>query len=283
MSNRAGPVVRTEALATLAELRLAQGQLEETARLLQGIEDNLACIGVHAALRLARGELVVAGSILRRRLDDIGETLESATLLELLTEVDVEQGAVEAARTHAERLAAAGASSRCDLVRARGERALGRALVAGGGSSEAISHLERARETFARLELPLEAARTRLLLARALRDVEHASAIHEGRGALACFEALGAAHDADAAAAFLRSLGVNAARSGTKGTGGLTKRELEVLELLGEGLSNRELAERLCLTRKTVENHVARVLAKLELRRRAEAAAYAVRHSSARQ
>ena len=61
----------------------------------------------------------------------------------------------------------------------------------------------------------------------------------------------------------------------------LTRRELEVLALLGEGLSNRELAERLCLTRKTVENHVASVLAKLELSGRAEAAAYAVRHSSA--
>ena len=50
-----------------------------------------------------------------------------------------------------------------------------------------------------------------------------------------------------------------------------------MLGLLGEGLSNRELAERLCLTRKTVENHVASVFAKLELNSRAEAAAYASR------
>ena len=51
-----------------------------------------------------------------------------------------------------------------------------------------------------------------------------------------------------------------------------------MLALLGEGLSNREIAERLFLTRKTVENHVASVLFKLDLSGRAQAAAYAVRH-----
>jgi DNA-binding NarL/FixJ family response regulator len=51
-----------------------------------------------------------------------------------------------------------------------------------------------------------------------------------------------------------------------------------VLALLGEGLSNREMAERFVLTRKTVENQVASVLSKLGLRGRAEAAAYAARH-----
>jgi DNA-binding CsgD family transcriptional regulator len=160
---------------------------------------------------------------------------------------------------------------------ARAERTLGRLLLAAGDSEEAVPHLERALAGFRDLELPLELERSRLLLARTRLGGAREVAIAEARQALAGFERLGAARDANAAAAFLRSLGLKAARSGPKGIGVLTRREREVLELLGEGLSNPEIAERLIVSRKTVEHHVARILSKLDLRGRAEAAAYAVR------
>ena len=57
----------------------------------------------------------------------------------------------------------------------------------------------------------------------------------------------------------------------------LSLREREVLELIGAGLRNREIAERLVVSEATVKTHVRHVLEKLRLRNRAEAAAFAAR------
>ena len=51
-----------------------------------------------------------------------------------------------------------------------------------------------------------------------------------------------------------------------------------MLELLSEGLTNRQIAERLYLAEKTVKNYVASVLSKMGMTRRTEAAVYATRH-----
>jgi DNA-binding NarL/FixJ family response regulator len=61
----------------------------------------------------------------------------------------------------------------------------------------------------------------------------------------------------------------------------LSVREREVLELLGRGLRNREIAERLVVSEATVKTHVRHILEKLRLRNRAEAAAYAARGRAA--
>ena len=58
---------------------------------------------------------------------------------------------------------------------------------------------------------------------------------------------------------------------------GLTPQERRILELIGEGLTNRQIGERLFLAEKTVKNHVSVLFAKLGMERRTQAAAYAAR------
>jgi DNA-binding NarL/FixJ family response regulator len=59
----------------------------------------------------------------------------------------------------------------------------------------------------------------------------------------------------------------------TTGRPGLTQRECEILALLGQGLSNKEIARAMRIGGATVKNHVHRILEKLQVRRRGEAAA----------
>jgi two-component system, NarL family, response regulator DevR len=63
----------------------------------------------------------------------------------------------------------------------------------------------------------------------------------------------------------------------------LTEQERKILELIGEGLTNRQIAERLYLAEKTVKNYVSNLLAKLGMSRRTEAAAFAARLDERRQ
>ena len=57
-------------------------------------------------------------------------------------------------------------------------------------------------------------------------------------------------------------------------TADLTPSELRVVDLIGEGLSNREIAERLSVAEKTVKNHITSLLAKMGLQRRTQVAAW---------
>jgi DNA-binding NarL/FixJ family response regulator len=90
--------------------------------------------------------------------------------------------------------------------------------------------------------------------------------------------AAGHAHLDPAAHAALVGAASTSASSAAPPPDGLTRRELEVLALIGEGLSNGEIAAELYLSEATVKTHVNRIFAKTRSRDRAQAVAYAHRH-----
>jgi len=191
----------------------------------------------------------------------------------LLVQARLKRGAGEEAERAAAQLRALADSRSSPHLCALADHAAG--LIAAPGA-EATRYLEAALAAFGHLRLPLEEARTRLDLAGLLSTTEPAMALVEARAALERFQQLAAARDADAATSLLRQLGVRG-HTGPRGSGALTRREQEVVELVGAGLSNKDIAERLFVSPRTVEHHVSNVLAKLGLTTRGQVTAYALR------
>jgi DNA-binding CsgD family transcriptional regulator len=103
-----------------------------------------------------------------------------------------------------------------------------------------------------------------------------------------CFEARRQEKLVSACTSLLRRAGVPASHTDRRHADvpagfrslGITGREMEVLAVLAEGLSNREIGERLYLSPRTVEKHVASLMAKTDTRTRAQLAALAVSFTS---
>ncbi|HEU4491900.1 MAG TPA: response regulator transcription factor [Jiangellales bacterium] len=266
--------LKTGALARLADLRVKQGRYEEAATLLEGMTGDSEAARPLASLHLARGEAPLAEELLQRAISQHEAT--SGTCIPLLSLlVDAQLACGEDPRDTIEAMAACAAAHPTVYARASLALARGRA-----GEGDPRTCLRDALHGFTEAQLPLEASLCRLDLANACRNDSPEVAAAEARAALDQFEKLQAARYVDAAAAVLRRLGERVAPSRPVGRV-LTRREQEVLELLGAGLSNPEIAERLFISRKTVEHHVSNVLSKLGLRNRGEAVAYAVRQAPA--
>ncbi|MEX2540358.1 MAG: LuxR C-terminal-related transcriptional regulator [Trueperaceae bacterium] len=204
-----------------------------------------------------------------------GQPVELAAILTWLVQANLAHGELGPAQDATQRLEEFARRYGQVLIEARAASSRARLSTARGELTVASRQFERALTLYAGLPLPVEAARTRLAYAYHLSATQPEPAVAEAQAALAAFEQLGAG-DIDVAAALLRSTGA-VARIGPKKAGVLTRREMEVFRLIGFGLSNPEIAQRLSISRKTAAHHVSSILAKIGLRNRAQAAAQAVR------
>ena len=156
--------------------------------------------------------------------------------------------------------------------------ALGEIACLDGNAAQAAEQFERAINVIEDWDLPRERVESQLRAAMACAAAgRHEAAVAFAREAGRGADRLGARPLAQAAAAQLRQLGEPlGGAQGPRGErraqhGGLTARQLEILSAISRGLTDKQVARGLRLSPRTVEMHVARALATLDCRTRAEA------------
>lgn len=258
------------------ELHRLRGERSEAERAFQlaretGYDPQLGI----ARLRLAEGRTSDAEAVIRRALDEADDPFARIRMLGLFVEIVIAAGEVAAGRAAADELLALADAVPQPLVRAMAESAHGLVALGEGEAAEALSSLRRGWRIWQDVGATHEAARVRVRIALACRAVGDAdTAALELDAARSVFTALGAAPDLE----WVRSL---AGESGGL-PDGVTTREAEVLALVAEGLTNRQVANRLTISEKTVASHLAHVFTKVGLQSRAAATAYAIEHGLTR-
>jgi LuxR family transcriptional regulator, maltose regulon positive regulatory protein len=275
--SRSRPALVGGPLVALAELRRRQGRTEEAVELLDRAGPSEAAELPRARLELDRGRVREAAELLDRQLRKLPSeaTDERLPALELLVRARAGMGDLDAASSALAELQAIEARLKTPPLRAASDLAGGIVRAAAGEHDPARILLEDAVDRFERCGAPFESAQARLELAQTLLALGR---IEEGRReAAAARESLAELGAAAEAARADRFLAASSDVERNRDAAGVTAREREVLTLLAEGLTNRQIAERLVLSEHTVHRHVTNILRKLELPSRAAAAAHAAR------
>ncbi|WP_046469347.1 LuxR family transcriptional regulator [Allosalinactinospora lopnorensis] len=225
-----------------------------------------------ALLRLAQGRIHDALGAIRRVAGEAEDPPERSRVLAAYVEIALAAGDAVTARASAGELGRIAADFDSPYLRAVAGYADGAVLLAEGEAAAACTALRRAWLAWRELDAPYEAARVRLRMAQAYRRLnDHDTAEMELDAAGRVFTQLGAAPALAEVQELTRQETPHAA-------GGLTPREVEVLRLVATGAGNREIADTLVISDKTVARHVANMFTKLGVTSRSAATAYAYQH-----
>ena len=269
------------AIVRLADLRRRQGRFAEAEELLERAARNPLAPVVMADLALDRGDARTAVDLLEpmlRRIPAQNRTLRAAPL-EVMVRAQVAADEAEAAHPHLTELLSIAEAVGTRPLHASARLSEGLVAAAAGDHETAREKLEDAVEQFAASGASFELARARLELARVLAALGRAqAAVREGTLALRLLEEIGAVAETAQARELLRNLGaLPAAKRRARGDQLLTPRELEVLRLVSDGLTDGEIAARLVLSKHTVHRHLQNAYVRLGCSSRAAAVAKANR------
>jgi DNA-binding CsgD family transcriptional regulator/tetratricopeptide (TPR) repeat protein len=257
--------VEAELLRLRGELDAAEAAYREASRWGRRQEPGLAL------LRLAQGRGPAALTMIRRAIDESSNELDRTPLLEALVEISIAGGDVDGARAAADDLARVASLADTPFLHAIAAVADGSARLAAGDPSSALATFRRAFNLWRAIDAPYELARVRVgigLACRALGDEE--TAAMEFSAARDAFEGLGAAPDVRQVDAITGAA--------PPMPGGLSPREAEILRHLAGGGTNRQIAETLGISERTVDRHVSNIYTKLDVSSRAAATSFAHEH-----
>jgi DNA-binding CsgD family transcriptional regulator len=224
-----------------------------------------------ALLRLVQGRTDVAAAAIRRVLGATSDRFERTRLLAAHVEIMLAASDFEAAREACIELDQVAGQFDSDVFAAIAAQARGTVELAQGEALAALVSLRRAWRTWQEIDAPYLAARSRVLIGlacRALGDDEGATL--ELDAARVTFDRLGALPDRERLDALVKAP--------EDADHPLTPRELQVLQLIAAGRTNKLIASELVLSEKTIDRHVSNILIKLGVPSRTAATAYAFRH-----
>lgn len=279
------PAMAAEGVARLAELRRRQGRVEEAHALLDRLDAQpLIAMGskpallVRAALALDRDDPTMAIELADRYLRGVPDQarVERVAGLELLVQCRVARGDNDEAAEAAAELNAIAEAIATPPLFAAARFAEGLAAAGGGDHDLARRRFEDAVDLYDRSGAPFEAAQTRLELAGILIATGRVdAAVKEATAAFAVLEQIGAVAEQNRAANLLARLTAGSTPEAGNAASSLTPREIEILRLVAQGLSDKEAAAALHLSAHTVHRHVANILTKLDVPSRTAAVAHA--------
>ena len=222
-----------------------------------------------ALLRLAQGQTEVARAGIEQTEKEKKDPLSRSKILPAYVEIMIEAKAIMAAQKAADELREIAAAFSSSFLGAIAGRAQGNLLLVSGKPAPAIDQLRSAFTSFTQAKAVYAAAKTRLLIGLACRELGDAdTAKMEFESAGESFQQLGALPDLNA---------VDLLIPDTHGHR-LTPRELEVLRLLATGKTNKQIAADLFLSERTIDRHVSNILTKIDAPSRAAATAYACKY-----